>query len=157
MRFRRPARLTATLAAALAAAPAPLPAQQAAADSPGLACADQPRLEAEHQTVKSEIASIALSGSDRRDRRRAAGAGKIAAGTAAGLLLPFGIGLALRGSMMLAEQADKKARAKRPPPPAPVAPDVPALIERQYQLEQQLAELAENGCPASGARPSKPG
>ena len=81
----------------------------------------------------------------------------MAAGTAAGLLLPFGIGLALKGGVMLAEHADKSAKAKRPKPPPPPGPDVPAMIERQHQLELQLAELARNGCPAVPATASKRG
>ena len=116
-----------------------------------------PRLEGEHLALRTEIADIALSGTDRRQKRRTAGAGKMAAGTAAGLLLPFGIGLALKGGVMLAEHADKSAKAKRPKPPPPPGPDVPAMIERQHQLELQLAELARNGCPAVPATASKRG
>ena len=122
-----------------------------------LDCADRPRLEGERLALRTEIADIALSGTDRRQKRRTAGAGKMAAGTAAGLLLPFGIGLALKGGVMLAEHADKSAKAKRPKPPPPPGPDVPAMIERQHQLELQLADLARNGCPAPPAAASKRG
>lgn len=133
-------------------------AQEAAASEPApLACSDRPRLEAERLALKTEITNIAMSGSDRRDKRRVAGAGKMAAGTTAGLLLPFGIGLALKGTMMLAEHADKQAKAKRPKPPLPPGPDVPALIERQHEVELQLAGLVEKGCPAMPTAPAKRG
>jgi hypothetical protein len=81
----------------------------------------------------------------------------MAAGAATGLLLPFGIGLALKGTMMLAEQVDKQAKAKRPRAPAPPEPDVAAMIERQHQLDLELAALAEKGCPAPVAAHSKSG
>jgi hypothetical protein len=145
--------LVGAIAATLAAAPAASAEQGEAVPS----CADAPRLESERLAVKSQITAIAMSGTDRRQKRRAAGAGRVAAGAATGLLLPFGIGLALKGTMMLAEHADKQAKAKRPKPPAPPEPDVPALIERQHALELQLAELAGNGCPAPAAAPAKGG
>jgi hypothetical protein len=154
MAYGRNSRLVAVAAAALAAAPA---ASAQAAKPPALGCADAPRLEAERLEVKSEIAGIAMSGSDRRQRHREVGAGKMAAGAATGLLLPFGIGLALKGTMMLAEHVDKQAKAKRPQPPAPPEPDVAAMIERQHQLDLQLAALAEKGCPAPVAATAKSG
>jgi hypothetical protein len=150
----RTSRLLAFAAAGLAAAPT---ASAQEAEPPVLGCADAPRLEAERLKVRSEITAIAMAGSDRRQRRREVGAGKMAAGAATGLLLPFGIGLALKGTMMLAEHVDKQAKAKRPKPPAPPEPDVAAMIERQHELDVEIAAVAEKGCPAPVAATSKSG
>jgi hypothetical protein len=154
MRRWSAAKLIGAAGAILAGGPAPAQETPPSSEPPALGCADRPRLEAERDAIKAEITRVAMAGSDRRARRRGAAAGKMAAGTAAGLLLPFGLGLALKGTTMLAEAADKQARAKRPPPPAPPEPDIPALIEREHQLDLEIAALAGNGCaaPAPPAR-----
>ena len=120
-------------------------AEEAPAAAPG--CADQPKLQAEQAALKRTITTIALGGSDRRDRRRGAKAGKMAAQAVVGLFIPFGIGLAVGGGVALAEAADKQAKSKRPKPPPPPEPDVPAMIARQQQVEADLAALAAI-CPA---------
>jgi hypothetical protein len=150
------AKLLSAMAAIVAAAPAPAQDAVPPPDSPAPSCADLPRLEAERSAVRTEITRIAMGGIDRRDRKRGAAAGKMAAGTAAGLLLPFGIGLALKGTTMLAEAAAKKEKARHPAPPPPPGPDVPALIERQHALDVEIAAL--ESCPARAPpAPSKRG
>jgi hypothetical protein len=108
----------------------------------GPACADRPALEAERAALKSQITGIAMAGSDRRQRRRSAQAGKMAAQAVVGLFIPFGIGMAVGGTVALAEAAEKQAKAKRPKPPPPPEPDVPAMIARQQSIEAQLVKLA---------------
>jgi len=133
-------------AAALLAAPASAqeaaPVAAPAAAAPGCA-AERTRLEAEHVAVKGAIADIALGRDRHRQRPRvsAGDVGRAAAGTAAAILLPFGIG-ALASAGIGASGRQGKGKARTPPPPAP---DVPALIERQQAIEARLAALAQ-GC-----------
>lgn len=132
------------LAAALVAAPAdaaapagPPPPVPAAAPS----CeAERTQLQAERTGLKAAIGDIAL-GKSRRKKRKP-GAGEVAAGvagTAASVLLPFGIGALLSAG---AGAAAKAGRRKRPAPPPP---DVPAMIERLRAIDARLAGLGACG------------
>ncbi|MDB5669421.1 MAG: hypothetical protein JWO25_380, partial [Alphaproteobacteria bacterium] len=94
--------------------------------APAPVCADRPRLQAEHDSVRRTITDYAMGGADRRQKRRSANAGRTAAQAVVGLFIPFGIGLAVGGTVALAEAADKKAKAKRPQPPPPPEPDIGA-------------------------------
>jgi hypothetical protein len=125
-------------------------AAEAATEAPATpTCADRPRLEAERDALRSQITGIAMAGSDRRQKRRGAQAGKMAARAVVGLFIPFGVGLAVSGTVALAEAADKSAKAKRPKPEPAPEPDVAAMIARQQVVETQLAALAR-ACAASG-------
>ena len=92
----------------------------------------------ERAAINRAIGDIAL-GRNRKKRKPSGGevaAG--AAGAAASVLLPFGIGALLGAG---AGAAAKAARKKKPAPPPP---DVPAMIERLRAVDARLAEL--DGC-----------
>ena len=138
--------LSALLASAIAPAPLAAAAQPPAAAPPAsLAASPQcAGLRAEHRAVKRTIADLALGrGQRRRPRVKGRHVGRAAAGVASALLLPFGVGLAVGAGAAAADAATKK---KRKPRPAPAPPDVPALIERQAELEALIAAPAPAGC-----------
>jgi hypothetical protein len=126
------------LAASLGSA---LPAGAAEPDRPAActgAAAERAALQAERAALDERIGDIALG----RGKKRKVGGGEVAAGvagTAASVLLPFGIG-ALVGAG--ASAAAKSGRRKKPAPPEP---DVPAMIDRMDAIDARLAALA--GCP----------
>ena len=132
------ANLLAMLAAAAMAAPVPAAAPASPpAPVPGCA-AERSALEAERAGLKRTIADIALG---KHRRKRKVSGGEVAAGvagTAASVLLPFGVGA------LLGAGASAAAKSKRRKQPAPPPPDVPALIERLRLAEARLGEL--QGC-----------
>jgi hypothetical protein len=116
-----------------------LAAEVAPAPSCAGAAAERAALEAEKAAIHARIGDIALG---RHRKRRKVGAGEVAAGvagTAASVLLPFGIGA------LLGAGAGAAARSGRKKKPAPPEPDVPAMIERLHLVDARLAEL--KGCP----------
>lgn len=132
------------LAAALVAAPAggavPAgPAAPAPAPPPcAAAVAERAELQAERVELNRAIGDVALGKS--RKKRKVSG-GEVAAGvagTAASVLLPFGIGA------LLSAGAGAAARSARKKVPAPPPPDVPAMIERLRAIDARLADLP--GC-----------
>ena len=140
--------LAKTLSAATAAAVliAAAPARPAAEPQPALtACdaaaqAERASLEAERTAINRTISDIALGGA--KGRRARIGGGDVArhaAGTAASVFLPFGLGIAVNAAAALASKAGQKR--KKADAPTPPKPDVPALIARVNAIEARLAEL----------------
>ena len=104
------------------------------------AAAERTALQAERAALDTRIRDIAF-GKPRRKRR--VGGGEVAAGvagTAASVLLPFGVGALLSAG---AGAAAKSGRKKRP---AEAPPDVPAMIDRLHAIDSRLAGL--EGCGA---------
>lgn len=134
--------LSAGAAAAMLIASAPVPP----AASPGCdaAAAERAALEQERNAVNRAISDIALGGS--AGKRGPASGGDVArhaAGTAASMLLPFGLGIAVNAAAALASRAGRKgkeAQAARP------EPDAAALIARADAIDARLAEM-KAGCP----------
>ena len=125
---------------AFGALPVAAPAPAAAPDCAAVV-AQRTALEAEHRAVRLAISDVAL-GRNRPKRKASAGdVGRAAAGTAASLLLPFGIGLAANAATAAASKSGKKK--KRPPEPEV---DVQAMIDRQQAVETRLRELGASGC-----------
>ncbi len=134
--------LSLLVAAALRAGPAdaavpasPSPAGPAA---PSPCAAERSALQAERSELNRTLGDIAL-GKSRRKRKPSGG--EVAAGvagTAASVLLPFGVGA------LLSAGAGAAARSGRKRKPAPPPPDVPAMIERLRAVDARLAEL--KGC-----------
>jgi hypothetical protein len=131
-----------SLLAPSAAAQGPAAAPAAPAPGEPILCTSAPAqreaLLAERRAVNAAIGDIALG---RNRKRRKPSGGQVAAGvagTAASVLLPFGIGALLSAG---ASAAAKKGRRKKPPPPEP---DVPAMIERLHWIDARLAAL--QGC-----------
>jgi hypothetical protein len=130
------------LAAALLAAPADA-AEPASASGPAAAAAscqaERTALQAERAELNRAIGDIALGKS--RKKRKVSG-GEVAAGvagTAASVLLPFGIGALLSAGAGAAAKASRKKKRPAPPPP-----DVPAMIERLRVIDARLGAL--KGC-----------
>jgi len=131
------------LALAVAAAPARAQPAAAAPDPGGCpaAAAEKSALIAERAALREAVTDLAMG----RKKRRKPGAGAVGgavAGTAATLLLPFGIGAAVSAGVgAAAKSAGKKKRAREaalaPPPPDPVA-----LIERQRAVDSRLDAIA---------------
>jgi hypothetical protein len=120
-------------------------AASAAPDCAALA-AERARLKAEHDAGAAAIAEIALGKSEAESRKQQSSAGqfgRMAAGTAAGLLLPFPLGTLLGLGSSAARRA---ARAKEQG-----QPDVAAMIRRQSEIEARLAAIDAEGCPAATA------
>ena len=118
------------LAPPAGAAAEPAPCQGAAAE--------RAQLQAERTALNARIGDIALG--RHRPKRKLSG-GEVAAGvagTAASVLLPFGVGA------LLGAGAGAAARSGRKRKPAPPPPDVPAMIERLRVLDSRLAGL--NAC-----------
>jgi hypothetical protein len=117
---------------------APEPAAAAASPCQG-AAAEQAALEAERAALNARIGDIALGRS--RPRRKVSG-GEVAAGvagTAASVLLPFGVGALLGAGASAAAKSGRRKRAAPPPP------DVPAMIERLHAIDARLAGLRACG------------
>lgn len=130
--------LSLLLAAALLAAPADAAVPVAPAVPCAGASAERAALQAERASLDAAIGDIAL-GKSRRKRK--VGGGEVAAGvagTAASVLLPFGVGALLGAGAGAAARASRKKRAAPPPP------DVPAMIERLRAIDARLAGL--EGC-----------
>jgi hypothetical protein len=142
--MRRP--LLALLAIAILAAPA------GAQEAPDCAAvqAERTALEAERGALRRTVTDLALG----RRKRRGPGAGEVggaALGTAATILLPFGIGAAVSAGVgAAARSAGKKKRAREaaaaPPPPGPAA-----LVARQQAVDARLEAIAAGPC--GSARP----
>jgi hypothetical protein len=131
--------LAAALLAAPAEAAAPASPPVAAPAAPPSCQAERAALRAERAGLNATLGDIAL-GKNRRKRK--VSGGEVAAGvagTAASVLLPFGIG-ALIGAG--AGAAARSGRKKRPAPPPP---DVPAMIERMRIIDARLGELKACG------------
>jgi hypothetical protein len=131
------------LAAALLAAPAGS-AEPAGLPAPGPvspcagAAAERAALQAERAALNRTIGDIAL-GKNRRKRKVSGGEVAVGvAGTAASVLLPFGVGA------LLSAGAGAAARSGRRRRPAPPPPDVPAMIERLRAIDARLA--GPGGC-----------
>lgn len=126
------------------------PATAAGADSVSPAAPDCAAVAAErtefqglHTQVKRTISDLAMGRPTKRRKVGAGDVGRAAAGTAASVLLPFGVGFLLSA-------ATGAATRKRRGPAEPQA-DVPALIDRQHAIEARLRELAAAPCAAAPA------
>ena len=133
----------------VAPAPVAAPAPEAAAPAPDCAAvaAERTELQGLQAQVKRSISDLAFNRPTKRRKVGAADVGRAAAGTAASVLLPFGVGFLLSA-------ATGAATRKRRGPPEPQA-DVPALIDRQLAIEARLRELAATPC-AAAALPAAP-
>lgn len=129
----------------VAPATQPVPATDCAA-----VAAERAELQAQHAQIKRAIVDLAFGGPKRRPHVGAGDVGRAAAGTAASLLLPFGIGLALNAATGAAAKAGRKKGKKAAEP----EPDVPALIDRQQAIEARLREL--DAMPCAAAAPAAP-
>jgi len=130
---------------AIAVASAPADAQPPAAPAGGGGCAaaeaEKTALIAERAALREAVTDLAMG----RRKRRRPGAGAVGgalAGTAATILLPFGIGAAVSAGVgAAARSAGKKKRAREaasvPPPPDPAA-----LVERQQAVDSRLEAIA---------------
>ena len=134
-------------AAALSAPPTPAaqPANLLAPATPALpapapcinAAAERTALQSERVQINRTIGDIALG---KGGKRRKVSGGQVAAGvagTAASVLLPFGVGALLGVGAQAAAKGSRK-KSKKPPPPEP---DVPAMIDRLRAIDARLAEL----------------
>lgn len=101
------------------------------------------KLEAEKAAIDRIISDVALGQSAKSRRRVNAGdVGQAVAGSAASALLPFGLGALVSAGL----SAARKSAAAKKPRAEPQAPDVPALIARDGQIVQRLAEIERAGC-----------
>jgi hypothetical protein len=105
--------------------------------------AERTELQALQVQTRRAISDVAFNRPQRRRKVGAGDVGRAAAGTAASVLLPFGIGIALTAVAGAATRGKKKNRAAAEP-----QADVPALIDRQHAIEARLKELAALPCPA---------
>ena len=134
------------LAAALLAAPADSaapagPPAPGPAVAPASCQAERASLQAERAALHRTLGDVAL-GKNRRKRKVSGGEVAVGvAGTAASVLLPFGVGALLSAGAGAAAKASRKKR------PAPPPPDVPAMVERIRILDARLAAL--EGCANS--------
>lgn len=128
------------IAFALAAQPA-APAAEAGCAG---AAEERAALETERAALGEAIANVAM-GRPAKKRKKTSG-GDVArgvAGTAASILLPFPLGLAVNAG------AGAAAKAGRKKAPAPAGPDVGQMIEREREIGVRLLEL--QACKAEPA------
>jgi hypothetical protein len=140
--MRRP--LSPLLALAVLAAPAG--AEEAAPACAGVV-AEKAALEAERAALRQAVTDIALG----RRKRRKVGAGEVggaALGTAATILLPFGIGAAVSAGVGAAARSAAKKKRAREAAAAPPPPDPAALIARQQAVDARLEAIAAGPCAA---------
>ncbi len=130
------------------APPTPGPPEAAPAPDCAAVAAERTELQTLHAQVKRAITDLAFGGPKRRPKVGAGDVGRAAAGTAASLLLPFGIGIALTAATGAATKGKKRKRAPEPPV------DVPALIDRQHAIEARLRELDASPCAAAPPGPA---
>ena len=124
-----------------AAAPSAPPVAPGARAHPALrgctgAAEERAALQAERADLDRRIADVALG----KGPKRKVGGGDVArgvAGTAATILLPFGLGVAVNAGTTLATRAGKKKKA--------AAPDGASLIARQEAIDSRLRALST--CP----------
>lgn len=126
-------------AAALLASPAgagqPVPPPPTCEGAAG----ERAALRAERARINEAIGDIALG---RRARKRKVSGGDVAAGvagTAASVLLPFGIGALVGAGARAAAKGSRKKAPARP------RPDVPAMIERVNAIDARLARIEACG------------
>lgn len=132
-----------------AATPAPEP--PAPAEDCAAVTAERAQLEELRTQTKRAISNLAFNRPSKRRKVGAGDVGRAAAGTAASVLLPFGVGLLLNA----ATGAATRGRRKGPTEPQP---DVTELIDRQHAIEARQRELAASLCPAvpAPATPAPP-
>jgi len=128
---------------------APIPAEAAPAPDCSAAAAERIDLEARRSEVKTNIANVAMGRPQKRRKVGAGDVGRAAAGTAASLLLPFGVGFLLNAATGAA------ARSGRKQGPAEPQPDIAALIDQQQAIEARLREIAASPC-ATAPAPAAP-
>lgn len=149
MPLRIRARSATLRTAMIAAALGPLSPPALAQDEPlsateCTALADErAKLQAEKAAIDRTISDIALGRTAKPRRSVGAGdVGQAVAGTAVSALLPFGLGALVNAGVAAARRS-----AARNKPPAPAdGPDVPALIEREREIERRLAEMGQARC-----------
>jgi hypothetical protein len=128
---------------ALALLSAPVAAQESTAPDCTAIAAERSQLRVEHASVKRDIADIATGRYGKRKRKpvSSGAVAKGAAGTAASLLLPFPLGIAVGAAGAAATKKKKDAA------PADPGPDVDAMIARQQAIEARLSEISVHACP----------
>jgi hypothetical protein len=122
------------------------PAQPVTAAQPEGPCAnvalERVRLESERAQIDRTIDDIAMGRHGRKPKKVSGGdVAQGVAGTAASILLPFGVGALLSAGASAAIKSGKKKGAK----PAPPGPDVEGMLEREREIGQRLDEL--KACP----------
>ena len=100
--------------------------------------AERASLEGERTALNRTISDIALGGGGRRTRIGGGDVARHAAGTAASVFLPFGLGIAVNAATAIASKAEGKRKKADAAPPEP---DVPALIARVNAVESRLTQL----------------
>jgi hypothetical protein len=109
--------------------------------------AERAQLEAEGAAIKGTISDLAFGQTPKRNRRAKAGdVGQVVLGTAASVLLPFGVGAAVNLGVSAARRSGQKRDKPRDGLSVASAPDVPALIAREGVINQRLAEIEAERC-----------
>jgi hypothetical protein len=85
------------------------------------------------------IADIAMGKARKKPKKRGATAARAAAGTAASILLPFPLGVAVNAGAEAAARSGRKAKVKPP------APDLHAMLARGEEIDTRLRNLATCG------------
>ena len=119
----------------------------AGAQSPPSACeafaAERAQLQAERAAIRETIGDMALGRSSKPKKGVSAGAvGQAVLGTAASVLLPFGVGAAVNLGVAAARQGAKKGAEAAP---AAQGPDASELIAREQAIDERLAQLEKCG------------
>jgi hypothetical protein len=138
-------RLPCALAAfAILAAPAGAEEAAPACDS---VRAEKAALEAERAALRQTVTDLAFG----KRKKRKPGAGEVggaALGTAATILLPFGIGAAVSAGVGAAARSAAKKKRAREAAAAPPPPDPAVLVARQQAVDARLEAIAAGPCAA---------
>lgn len=108
---------------------------------------ERAQLEAEGAAIKRSISDLAFGRTPKVKKRAKAGdVGQAVLGTAASVLLPFGVGAALNLGVSAARRSGQEQDKPGEAPSVAPAPDVPALIAREAVIRQRLAQIDTDQC-----------
>ena len=138
--MKRPRSLVLHLIFAAAVLAAPVRSQE-----PAQSCVEErAQLQEERVAISRSLGDIALGrGPKPKKRLKAGDVGQAVLGTAASVLLPFGLGTALSLGLFATR---KSAREEEKAAPVAAEPDVSALIAREGQIDERLAAIDADGC-----------
>ncbi len=109
--------------------------------------AERAQLQAEGAAIERTISDLAFGRTPKVKKRPQAGdVGQAVLGTAASVLLPFGLGAALNLGVSAARRSGQERDKPAEAPSVAPAPDVPALIAREGVIRQRLAQIDSEQC-----------
>ncbi len=109
--------------------------------------AERAQLQGEGTAINRTITDLAFGRTPKLKKGVKAGdVGQAVLGTAASVLLPFGLGAALNLGVSAARRSGQERDKSSQVPSVAPTPDVPALIAREGVIRQRLAQIETKQC-----------